>query len=376
MKTCAVIIPVLNGAKFIAETIDSVLQQTSLPDEIIVVDNGSTDNTIEVLEAYKKSIIVITELKKGVAAARNTGIKYAKSDLIAFMDADDICKPTRIERQIDLFGQDSSVVMVFGAYQFMDIGGTLFEGEVRCSKFIKKSFFGELLERNQIATPTVMLKKSVIEKVGFFDEYLLSNAEDYDLWLRIASQYTIHYQDDVCVYVRIHGKSSSTNREAQINNSIKAIKKYSLEHIWNALDGTYKNKNNARLSYIKILFFIGMYDEAKKYLLELLEQKVLVVDSYFMLANVWVKKQHLDKAKECYEQCIQINKQFAEAYNNLGIIHAIDKSSVHARKLFNKARDLKLYYSDPINNINNLENSGSKWCYTFFPLRDVLKPSE
>ena len=144
MKSCAVIIPVLNGEKFIAETIDSLLEQTYLPDEIIVVDNGSTDNTLKVLEKYRESIIVITESKKAVSAARNTGIKYSKSELIAFMDSDDICKPTRIETQIKLFEKDSSMAMVFGAYQYMDVNAELYEDEIHCSQYVKEGFLGLL----------------------------------------------------------------------------------------------------------------------------------------------------------------------------------------------------------------------------------------
>lgn len=376
MKSCAVIIPVLNGEKFICETINSVLKQTYLPDEIIVVDNGSTDNTLKLLEKYCNSVIVISEPAKGVSAARNAGIKYSKSELIAFMDSDDICKPTRIESQINLFEKDSSMAMVFGAYQYMDNNAELYEGGIHCSQYVEEGFFGLLLERNHILPSTVMVKKSVLDKVGYFDESFLSNAEDYDLWLRIASRFIIAYQDEVVVNIRIHSGSSSTNREAQVINSIKAIKKYTLEEIKNALDITYKDKNEAITSYVKILFFIGMYDNAESCLLELLKFRVFLADIYFLLGNISIKKEKLYEAKNFYKQCLEINNQYAEAYNNLGIIYSINSNVFYAREMFKRALTLKEYYSDPLKNLKNMDDNESKWHYTFIPLREILKPLE
>lgn len=376
MKSCAVIIPVLNGEKFISETIDSLLKQTYLPDEIIVVDNGSTDGTLKVLEKYRKDIISISEFNKGVAAARNTGIKYSKSELIAFLDADDICKPTRIENQLKLFEKDNSIAMVFGAYQYMDVNAALYDDEIRCYRYVKEGFFGVLLERNQILPSSVMIKKCVLEKINFFDESFLSNAEDYDLWLRIASKYIIKYQEEVLVYIRIHGNSSSSNREMQIENSIKAIKKYTLDEIRNALEITYRDKNYARMSFIKILFFIGMYDEAKEQLSELLELKFLLPDVYFILGNLLIKNEQLNEAKICYKQCLKLNRKYAEVYNNLGIIYSINNNIYCAKKMFKRALALKNYYSDPLKNIKNMKENESNWNYTFYSLRNVLKPSE
>lgn len=119
-----------------------------------------------------------------------------------------------------------------------------------------------------------------------------------------------------------------------------------------------------------------MYDNAESCLLELLKSRVFLADINFMLGNISIKKAQLLEAENYYKQCIKVNEQYAEAYNNLGIIYSINNNALYAQEMFRKALTLRTYYSDPLENIKNKDINESKWHYTFTPLRDVLKPSE
>ena len=117
----SVIIPVYNQAKYIGEAIESILCQTKTVDEIIVVNDGSTDELSVMLKPYEESIRIVThESNVGVAAARNTGIKYANHDIILFQDADDISLPKRVELSIDVFAK-SSVLFLRGMFACCDL---------------------------------------------------------------------------------------------------------------------------------------------------------------------------------------------------------------------------------------------------------------
>lgn len=108
------IIPVFNCEKYVAEAIDSVLRQSRLPDEIVVVDDGSTDETARCIQAFGASVRYVHQVNKGIGAARNKGISLATGDYLAFLDADDLWTSRKLELQENVLNQHSEVDMVFG----------------------------------------------------------------------------------------------------------------------------------------------------------------------------------------------------------------------------------------------------------------------
>lgn len=179
----SVIIPTFNSAGMVREAVESVLGQTVAAHEIIVVDDGSTDKTAEVLAPYFDRIHYLKQENQGVAAARNRGIAAAKGDLIAFLDADDVWHPRKLELQLRTMRERPEVGML-GTGVF-DWPGAAPETTRKQSRLYARVAWWELVVRNRFTTSSVVVRRALLEKVGQLDEEL-RGPEDLDLWLRIA----------------------------------------------------------------------------------------------------------------------------------------------------------------------------------------------
>jgi len=219
----SVIIPTYNASKYVTKAIDSVLNQDYDNYEIIVVDDGSTDNTQEVLEKYGSKIKYIYQENGGPAKARNTGIISSYEDYIAFLDADDLWLPGKLRKQIDFFHRHPQYAMVYTDMKHAVNGkivnsSYLKEGNYR---YISSGFIYEnLLRECFIFTPTVIVKRECLEKVGLFREDLRIS-EDYDLWLRIADEYEIGFLDEPLVIRNRHGSNLTEDRYLYITSCIQ-----------------------------------------------------------------------------------------------------------------------------------------------------------
>lgn len=172
--TISVIMPAYNAARFIARSIQSIQQQTTRPLEILVVDDGSKDNTAEVAAACGELVRVIRQPNGGPAGARNTGAREARGEWLAFLDSDDAWLPNKLERQLTVL--DGSISLVH-AYCTIDFTGPLTPDE---------QSFDTLWRRNTICTSSVLLRKSDFDAVGGFDtDRSIMAVEDYNLWLRL-----------------------------------------------------------------------------------------------------------------------------------------------------------------------------------------------
>lgn len=183
----SVIIPTYNRAEFLQKAINSVCRQTQPCAEIVVVDDGSTDNTMELLEAIKDKhripLTVIHTDNRGVAAARNLGIQKARYDIIAFLDSDDHWNRKKIEKQYSAFVQQDRYQISYTKERWLRQGKHINQK----LKHIPKhgDIFFHCLELCAVGMSTVMMRKSLFNQVGLFDEEMRC-CEDYDLWLRIS----------------------------------------------------------------------------------------------------------------------------------------------------------------------------------------------
>ena len=215
MPKVSIIIPTYNRARFITRAIDSVLSQTYWNVEIIVVDDGSTDNTKNIVNSYGKQVRYIYQENKGAASARNTGINESKGQYIAFLDSDDFYAKDNLEKKISFLEGNPQIGWIYSDWQYIDEKGKyLDKGSLRFDYFNKK-LSGEIFEelfykRNFIATDTVVVKRSVLEDIGFFDPKIPSQ-EEYDLWLRMSAKYAVGYIDEPLVTVTTHPDSLSTD---------------------------------------------------------------------------------------------------------------------------------------------------------------------
>ena len=217
----SVIIPTYNSAQFIAETLESVFAQTYKDYGVIVVDDGSTDNTKEVLKPYMSKIRYIYKENGGAASARNVGIKNAQGEYIAFLDSDDLWLPEKLEKQIEYFGKHPQIDMVFAnCIRF----GEEVSNVRNDTKFISNDMFVNIWWYNIVPTSTVMLRKSCFEKVGLFDEAReLETTEDAEMWLRIARECEVGYLREVVTKYRVRASGYSRSNIDRAYNSAKLV---------------------------------------------------------------------------------------------------------------------------------------------------------
>lgn len=216
----SVIIPTYNSAKYVTEAIDSVLAQTYKNYEIIVIDDGSTDNTKELLKSYKKKIKYIYQENKGQAWARNTGIKKAKGELIAFLDADDVWLAKKLELQVPLF-KDKEIGLVYGDIALFGDKTNL--KLIHNNDFKRGYIFKDLIKDNFICISTTIIRKDVLDMVGLFNSKI-RYVEDLELWLRVVYKNKIDYTPEKVVKYRVHPGNVSRDYEKQFKTELFVIK--------------------------------------------------------------------------------------------------------------------------------------------------------
>ncbi len=189
----SIIIPTRNRAALVAGAIDSVLSQTRQAFELIVVDDGSTDTTQEILRAYGSRIACVRIEHAGPSAARNCGIAAAHADFIAFLDSDDRWLPRKLERQLEYHAAHADAAVSQTREVWIRSGVRV---NARAKHRMRSGWIYEYCLPLCIVSPSsVMIHRRVFEHVGLFDESMPA-CEDYDLWLRIAPHYPIHLIDE------------------------------------------------------------------------------------------------------------------------------------------------------------------------------------
>ena len=197
IEEISVIIPTYNRCDLLKRAINSVIKQTITPKEIIIVDNGSTDQTYQMVSSLFPEINYFIEKKRGVSAARNKGILESKSKWIAFLDSDDAWKPTKLEKQMEysVFNQDK--------YRIIHTDETWYRNKKFLNQLKKHKKSGGNIFKNSlqlccISPSSVVLKKQIFEEYGLFDENL-EVCEDYDMWIRITSKEEVGFLDSPLV---------------------------------------------------------------------------------------------------------------------------------------------------------------------------------
>lgn len=230
--TISVIIPTFNRAHFVCEAVESLLLQTQVPDEIIVVDDGSTDNTIDALQELQTRAEVLRVLNnpsKGRSSARNTGIDHSTGSVIAFLDDDDTLPPNSIQRRMQLLRENAEVDVVYGdALLINDDGSTIsrfseFKPGVRPSGDV----FAAFAHDNLAPIHTFMFRRWCIGDSIRFDESL-DTLEDHDFWLHLAEEYRFLYANEVFAHYRTHTqmttlKDADLMRTGRLRVQLKAV---------------------------------------------------------------------------------------------------------------------------------------------------------
>jgi|Deesub1362A_J573_1020465.scaffolds.fasta_scaffold01189_2 glycosyltransferase involved in cell wall biosynthesis len=298
MPKVSVIIPCYNVEDYIGECLDSVFSQTFQNFEVIIINDGSTDKSEEkirpYLNKYKKKIKYFFQRNRGAYCARNMGIKHASGEYIAFLDADDMLRPESLERRVEEIEADRRVGLVYtDAYLLIDEGESKKIHEKTYREFFEITFYkGEvtlqILERNFVPTPTVLVRSEVLRKVGLFDETFKRTA-DYDLWIRISKNgWKFSYVEEPLSYYRVREKSLSQNKEALwealVNVYRKTLDHYSLNR---------EEKEIAVKALARVSVWRGDYRAARYFLFKALKYKPLSFKRHLVFIALLIAPQVL-----------------------------------------------------------------------------------
>ena len=188
----SVVIPTYNRGWIVRDAIDSVLGQTYADFELIVVDDGSTDRTPQILDAYGDRLKVIRQANQGVSAARNRGIGDCSGPLIALLDSDDIWLPEKLAVQVDFYKENPAALIC--QTEEIWIRNDLRVNPGKRHRKPSGMIFERSLDLCLVSPSAVMVRRELFEKVGLFDESLPA-CEDYDLWLRVGCRFPVHLID-------------------------------------------------------------------------------------------------------------------------------------------------------------------------------------
>lgn len=222
----SVVIPTYNYGRFIWDAIASVFAQTHPAAEVIVIDDGSTDETESVVRGFSEPITYIRQKNLGVCAARNLGIENSFGELIAFLDADDTWLPNKLDKQVAKFSEDPEIGLVHcGMREFDDKTGKTIAYHITGGEgWVAEEL--ALWEKPVIVGPggSIVVRRDVIEDVGGFDPRL-KNGEDWEFCLRIATKYKVGFVAEPLVNYRNHGKNATKNINEMERSTLLAWEK-------------------------------------------------------------------------------------------------------------------------------------------------------
>jgi glycosyltransferase involved in cell wall biosynthesis len=265
----SVVTPVYNTEMFIGKTIESVLSQTYSNFELILVDDGSTDDVHTEIQKFlcDSRIKYIRQEKKGPSAARNTGIQHSRGELIAFLDGDDCWEPSKLEKQVRILQLIPDIDVVYCKFHRVDSACNPLPDSQQLTPppadLYKALLFGNIIYGSCSA---VVVRADALKKAGNFDEELYIG-EDQELWQRLACQHKFYCIDEYLVYIRTHDKSAQANEEyfekGQLIylNRLKSIISAEYRNLWTQI------AYNKYIDFIQLYFHEGSYRKTLKFVL-------------------------------------------------------------------------------------------------------------
>jgi glycosyltransferase involved in cell wall biosynthesis len=224
----SIVIATYNRARFLLETIDSILRQRFQDYELIIVDDGSSDDTRELLGKYGSRIIYFFQENRGPSAARNLGVRHARAPWIAIQDSDDVCAPNYLESlyRFATDNRDCGLIFANGAY----LGGKAHNRETiipidKSRRFARNGVrLLDLFEKSVVRLQASLISKKCYDELGGHDE-ILRISMDLDLAFRIFMRYPVAYLDEVVFYYRKHDGNIGQNQELRLLENIQVIEK-------------------------------------------------------------------------------------------------------------------------------------------------------
>jgi len=221
----SIIIPAYNKSQLTVKTVESVLNQTYQPIEIIVVDDGSTDDTREQLSRYADKIQYVYKENGGACSARNLGFKLSQGDYVGFLDCDDVYHPEKVQFSVNYLEEHSDCGWVHTAVDFIDEDGAIVGGCDNPESRRQGRIAPRLILRNFICNSTPLIRRSCLERTGVFDETIFTPA-DWDLWLRLSEECHVGYIPRRLTQYRVSQNYVFKNLELAQREEIQVMEKF------------------------------------------------------------------------------------------------------------------------------------------------------
>lgn len=354
--------PVYNSARYLSEAMESCLDQTYRKFELIIIDDGSNDDSKEIIEFYwrkypDKIKVHFFQKNQGAAAARNKGIKMARGDYLVFADSDDIQDKERIQQIIESIKRDK-VDMVFNNCLMIDENGQSLGKDLGFPEILNNSN-GLLLslQRNYFWTSLATVKN---DRLVYFDESLM-RSEDYDLFLKLLFHgWKFTFIKEPLVKYRIHSGNDSSDYEKARKATIKILNKYPVENLYTKLKEKGHPEKDIYITFGIMSIIKKEYDNAVDYLNK---AKDMAGDNYIDLLQIFfysgVAYYYESKLKDSYESFKKAYLQDSEdsaLLNNLGVLECLVNEDLNkAKELIEKALLLKPGYLDAIYNLDRIK---------------------
>jgi len=348
MPKITAIMPTYNRGRFIADAISSVLAQTYADFELIVVDDGSTDNTAEILEKFNSSKIRYFYKEHTCAPdTLNLGLKHAKGDFIIIVDSDDMILPKAFEELLGEFDRDPKIDVVYGDFILMDQFGKQI-GKLKHQNFPNnKVLIESFVWNNPLPSPGTMVRKKCYDEVGFYDPFFTTLAYDYELWTRMLRSYKFKYVHKYLYCWRKHSSSlSGPNKESVYDADVlkKILERYSLAELFPWIDWEYQDPQIAKaIAYItigKIFFYRDAYSESIKYFMLSLENCPFP-ETYCRLAEIYQKQGDPNEARKCLQAALKIDPEYKQACEAL---FPLERFKNKIRVFFRPKRKIKTVF--------------------------------
>jgi glycosyltransferase involved in cell wall biosynthesis len=224
-----VVVPVYNGANYLRKALDSALGQSYQPLQVIVVDDGSTDSSADIITSYGIRLLAIRQANGGVALARNAGIRACRGEFIAFLDQDDWWLPEKIEKQVEKFRADKNLGLVHtDVLQYGDAVARFVDPvyPTDTTPLLQGRCYQRLILDNGVFNSSVMIRRSVLGRSGMFDPAMPGNTvQDYDLWLRIAQHFPFGYVAEKLTVLRLHDNQGTWDRRAMLTDELGLLER-------------------------------------------------------------------------------------------------------------------------------------------------------
>lgn len=380
MEKITAVIPAFNAEKYIKKAVMSLVNQKKKLNEILIIDDGSTDSTLEVINLlanqYKNIRVIEQDGNYGVSVARNKGIKEAIGEWILFLDADDECSELLLETYLEEMQKDSFEAIYSGYYQ-IDEDSKIISFPISGRNLKGTEGFCNILIRNPIITSGLMIKKELLIDLNGFNHAFKIN-EDVDLWVRILDKgFYIKNVESPLAFIRRHQGNTTSNMVKSHNAESAILNKYSIEYIQAKFEKIKNVTEQNQLDFITLLTRYRRWKEANEFLNKIYISRTSpsYIPFVFLKIICSIYFKDFKEAEKDMLEILVLKPDHGSNLNNLGVISVYKNEYEQANKYFTKALELHPNYLDSRKN-QTLLNLGifniEEYKFTKRELRDVL----